>query len=110
MKRFAVSAAMLALALAAGGARPQDVPPAPSEPPAQSSQPAPPGPISSGACEAASLAWLVGHPRSDIPVPVEPTHRRVSCTTCPVTMDYVPDRTDILYDEHTGLITQVKCG
>ena len=70
---------------------------------------APPTPIQSH-CEAASLAYLVGKPRTEIPVPVDPTSRRVSCTTCPVTQDYRPERTDILFDAQTGLITEVKCG
>jgi hypothetical protein len=68
-----------------------------------------PAPIQSR-CEAASLAWLVGKPRTAIPVPVDLSNRRVSCTTCPVTQDYVPERTDILFDAQTGLITAVKCG
>jgi hypothetical protein len=62
------------------------------------------------ACEAASLAYLVGRPRTEIPVPVDPSRRRVSCTTCPVTQDHRPERTDILFDQATGLITAVKCG
>jgi len=62
------------------------------------------------ACEAASLAYLVGRPRTEIPVPVDPSRRRVACTTCPVTQDYRPERTDILFDQATGLITAVKCG
>ena len=70
---------------------------------------APPTPIQSR-CEAASLAYLVGRPRTEIPVPVDPTSRRVSCTTCPVTQDYRPERTDILFDAQSGLITAVKCG
>jgi len=113
MKRMATFGALAALAFAAGGARPQAAAPAsgqavPTAPPSQSA--APPAPVASSTCEAASLAWLVGHPRTDIPVPVEPSHRRVSCTTCPVTMDYLPARTDIIYDEKTDLIVQVKCG
>jgi hypothetical protein len=27
-----------------------------------------------------------------------------------VTQDYQPDRTDILFDAQTGLITEIKCG
>jgi hypothetical protein len=83
------------------------------------SNPPPPGPTATPllapprdptACEASSLAYLVGRPRTEIPVPVDPSRRRVSCTTCPVTQDYRPDRTDILFDQATGLITAVKCG
>jgi hypothetical protein len=105
------------LAVVAGVGRAQTVTPltapAPvSAQPAQTPQPpyiAPPAPIQSR-CEAASLAWLVGKPRTAIPVPVDLSNRRVSCTTCPVTQDYVPERTDILFDAQTGLITAVKCG
>ena len=109
MKRAATFAALAALSLAAGGARPQ--------PAASASPQSPAAPVASqsgaeptSTCEAASLAWLVGHPRSDIPVPVDPSHRRVYCSTCMVTMDYLPDRTDIVFDEKTGIITEVKCG
>ena len=83
-----------------------------TSPPAAAPVPAPlqappGGPM---ACEAASLAYLVGRPRTEIPVPVDPSRRRVSCTTCPVTQDYRPERTDILFDQTTGLIAAVKCG
>ena len=87
--------------------------PAPAPQSAQPIQPAPyvppPAPTQSR-CEAADLAWLVGKPRTAIPVPVDLSNRRVSCTSCPVTQDYVPERTDILFDARTGLITEVKCG
>jgi hypothetical protein len=61
-------------------------------------------------CEAPELAYLIGKPHTQIPVPVDPSRRRVSCTTCPVTEDYRPERTDILFDQTTGLVTAVKCG
>lgn len=88
---------------------------APGPPPPQSwvitASPLPP-PLSANptTCEAPALAYLVGRPRTEIPVPVNPSRRRVSCANCPVTQDYRPDRTDILFDEATGLITAVKCG
>jgi len=101
------------LAVVAGVGRAQTPLTAPAPQSAQPIQPAPyaapPAPIQSH-CEAASLAYLVGKPRTAIPVPVDPTSRRVSCTTCPVTQDYLPERTDILFDAQTGLITAVKCG
>jgi len=91
---------------------------APAPAPAQQVQPPQPPyiapPVSpaptQSRCEAASLTWLVGKPRTAIPVPVDLSNRRVSCTSCPVTQDYVPERTDILFDAQTGLITEVKCG
>ncbi|HEX4199794.1 MAG TPA: hypothetical protein VHZ26_20340 [Caulobacteraceae bacterium] len=105
-----------------GVARTQTVAPltAPAAQPVQPQQPAreppyiaPPvsaAPPIASRCEAASLAYLVGKPRTEIPVPVNPNTRRVSCTTCPVTQDYNPGRTDILFDAASGLITEVKCG
>jgi hypothetical protein len=127
MKRIALVVGLHLIALGAvvavvsGVARPQTpmasepspplTAPAPQIPPPAQSPPfiAPPTPIQSR-CEAADLAYLVGKPRTEIPVPVDPTSRRVSCTACPVTQDYRPERTDILFDAQTGLITEVKCG
>jgi hypothetical protein len=43
-------------------------------------------------------------------VPVYPSLRRVYCSTCLVTQDYLPGRTDIVFDTETGIITAVKCG
>ncbi len=102
-----------------GAARPQTpmatrpVPPLTAQVPQSGLEPAPVAPPPSALqsrCEAAHLAYLVGKPRTAIPVPVDLSNRRVSCTTCPVTQDYQPDRTDILFDAQTGLITEVKCG
>jgi hypothetical protein len=61
-------------------------------------------------CDAASLDYLVGHPRKDIPVAADFSRRRVSCTTCPAADDYRPYRTDILFDLRTGVVTEVTCG
>ena len=61
-------------------------------------------------CDAAQLSWLVGRSRNEIPVPVDPSRRRVACTRCPVTEDYRADRTTIRYDAQSGLVTSVKCG
>jgi hypothetical protein len=77
------------------------------QPPAAATLPAP---TSNQLCDAPSLAYLVGRPRMEIPVPVDPSHRRVACTTCLAPQDYQPDRTDILFDAKTGLVTAVKCG
>jgi hypothetical protein len=122
MKRLAVLVglhvvgAVAVIAVVAGAARPQTpepVPPLTVQVPQSGQQPVPvvpPPPAIQSHCEAPNLAWLVGKPRTAIPVPVDLSNRRVSCTTCPVTQDYQPDRTDILFDEQTGLITAVKCG
>jgi hypothetical protein len=76
---------------------------------------APPPPLSvapppKDACGAVALQYLIGKPRTEIPVPLQPGMRRVACTSCPVTQDFVPYRQTILYDAGTGLITSVKCG
>ena len=78
---------------------------APAPPP-----PPPPPPEPPDYCGAKSLQYLVGQHRTKIPVPVNPSARRVTCTTCPVTMDYSPYRLNILYDQATGIIKEVKCG
>ena len=61
-------------------------------------------------CKAGEMQWLVGKPKTEIPVPVDVVNRRVTCTTCPVTMDYNPNRLNILYEQSTGVIREVKCG
>jgi hypothetical protein len=53
---------------------------------------------------------LVGRSRREIPVPLDPNHQRVACTTCPVTEDFDPRRLNFLFDAQTGLIRQVSCG
>lgn len=69
-----------------------------------------PPPSPPDACGAAGMQWLVGQPRSKIPVPTDPSRRRVACTTCPVTMDYRADRLNIFFDADTGIVKEVKCG
>lgn len=61
-------------------------------------------------CRAAEMQWLIGKPRTDIPVPVEVVNRRVACTTCPITEDYSAYRLNIFFNEESGLIEQVRCG
>ena len=78
---------------------------APAPPP-----PPPPPPEPPDYCGAKSLQYLVGKHRTEIPVPVNPNMRRVTCTTCPVTMDYSPYRLNIFYEQSTGIIKEVKCG
>jgi hypothetical protein len=76
------------------------------EPPARSSPPGPPVDI----CRAGELQWLVGKPRTQIPVPVNVVNRRVTCTTCPITQDFVPGRLNIFFNDQSGLGEQVRCG
>ena len=61
-------------------------------------------------CRAGELQWLVGKPKTDIPVPVDVVNRRVTCTTCPVTEDYSPTRLNIFFNEQTEIVEQVRCG
>jgi len=63
-----------------------------------------------GQCDAPSLTYLIGRPRTEIPVPADLSHRRVACTTCPGGDGYRPDRTNILFNASTGIITAVNCG
>ena len=93
-----------------------------ASPPAPTAEPAPP-PVAGAApaantsvsrptndqCGAADLQYLVGRPETEIPVAVDPTHRRVVCTTCPMTRDYRLDRQTILFNEKTHLVTSVAC-
>ena len=61
-------------------------------------------------CRAGELQWLVGKPRTEIPVPVDVVNRRVACTTCPITEDYSPYRLNIFFSERTDIVEQVRCG
>ncbi|WP_420470982.1 hypothetical protein [Brevundimonas sp. FT23042] len=61
-------------------------------------------------CRASELQYLVGRPKSEIPVPVEVVNRRVACTTCPVTEDFSPYRLNIFFNAETQLVEQVRCG
>lgn len=100
---------LLALALAACAPVQAPVPPPPPIAPAPPPPPPPP-PEPPDYCGAKSLQYLVGKHRTEIPVPINPSMRRVACTTCPVTMDYSPYRLNIFYEQSTGIIKEVKCG
>jgi hypothetical protein len=76
-------------------------PPKPSETPAQ---------VKGDQCHAAQFAYLVGKPKSEVPVAADLSKRRVYCATCAVTMDYSPARLNILFDKDTDVIVAVKCG
>lgn len=41
---------------------------------------------------------------------MNPNLQRVACTTCPVTMDFNPNRLNFFFDAATGIIKEVKCG
>jgi hypothetical protein len=88
---------------------PPAAPPAPQSPAPQSPAPASP-PAEADRCGAGELQWLVGRPKSQIPVPVDPTRRRVVCSTCVMTMDYNPERLTIVFETGSGLVQSVRCG
>lgn len=105
MRAVAVLAAGLLLAACSSAPGPEPEPPAP---PVAETAPAPEP--RGDACGAAELQSLVGRPRSEIPVPVDPARQRVVCTTCPVTQDYSPQRLNFFFDAETGLIREIRCG
>ncbi|HEX7799602.1 MAG TPA: proteinase inhibitor i78, partial [Asticcacaulis sp.] len=59
--------------------------PVPTRPEPQSQTPATPPaalkPMADDQCGAQPLQYLVGRPRTDIPVPLDPSTRRVVCST-----------------------------
>lgn len=110
LKRLLVVAGALVLAACAN----QATEPPPPPPPVVHEAPPPPPPPKPVAwadqCGASGLQYLVGKPKTDIPIPLEPSRRRVVCSTCPMTMDYSPVRQTILFDVNSGIVTEVKCG
>ncbi len=61
-------------------------------------------------CKAEQYQRYIGRNRSELPARPADEVWRVTCTTCPVTMDYSPRRLNILFEESTGVIREVKCG
>lgn len=113
-----ISSALAAMMLA-GSASAQTLPsPAPApQPGAASAVAAPslaatttPAPAGSDTCGATALASLVGQSRSAIPIADDISKRRVVCTTCPRTQDYLPDRLTIFFDAPSGKVTTLQCG
>lgn len=117
--RRSVAIAILALLTACATPRKPVPPLAPAATygPAPSVVAATPGPVSPPTprpapdqCGLDELRSLVGHSRLEIPIPLEPGHRRVLCETCPRTEDIVASRQTVLFDARTGLVTSVSCG
>jgi hypothetical protein len=92
------------------------VAPSEAQPPAQALPSAPRSPIppptarGRDQCGAAELQGLIGRPRTEIPVPLDPQRQRVACTTCPAAEDSDPGRLNFLFDAQTGRIRQIRCG
>ncbi|WP_240811761.1 hypothetical protein [Brevundimonas sp. M20] len=61
-------------------------------------------------CRAGDLQYLVGRPKTEIPVPVDVVNRRVTCTSCAVTEDFSPYRLNIFFNSQTNLVERVRCG
>ena len=61
-------------------------------------------------CEAKRFAYLVGRPKSE--VPVQPPNRtwRVYSTEDAVTEDYSEARLNVMWDARTGVVLAVRCG
>jgi hypothetical protein len=105
--RRALATLGLLLTAACGGA-PELPPPVPLPTP-RPAPPAAPAPAPD-TCGARAHQHLVGRPRTEIPVPVDPSRQRVACTTCPVTLDHSPERLNFFFDAETGLVREVRCG
>jgi hypothetical protein len=63
-----------------------------------------------GQCKADAYRGYIGKNRSEVPAAPVGETRRVVCSTCAVTMDFNPDRVNIVYDTTSNLVTEVKCG
>lgn len=71
--------------------------------------PMPPG-TGPSECRAEQYSRYIGRHRSELPPRPSNEIWRVTCTTCAVTMDYISNRLNILYDQSTGVIREVRCG
>ena len=60
-------------------------------------------------CGAWELQGLIGQHRTAIPVPVQPNRRRVICTTCPRTREFIATRMTIEFDPASERVTSVAC-
>ena len=102
---------VVALGACTEPAKPPPAPPPVAEAPPPPPVVSPPQDLGSkDSCGADPLQYLIGKPRTDIPVPVNPNLRRVVCSSCAVTMDFNAARQTIVYDSQTGLVRSVKCG
>ena len=102
-------ATILSVLVVAGCATSEPQPAPPPAPSPAASPPATPAPVAD-TCGAQEAQGLVGRPRTEIPVPLKPDLQRVACTTCPVTLDFNPNRLNFFFDAQSGIIKEVKCG
>lgn len=61
-------------------------------------------------CRASDYQYLIGRNRSEIPAQPAGATWRVTCNSCPVTMDFNPHRLNITYDDRSGIVDSVRCG
>jgi len=101
-----IAAASLAMLLCACSSGPTEG----SYPSAPTHSPVAAAPVQRDQCGAAEVQNLLGRPRTEIPIPLDPGRQRVACTTCPVTMDYSPERLNFFFDAATGAIKEIRCG
>lgn len=93
-----------------GPAPPPSAPVAPPQVEARLASPPPRAIEAPKACSAAEFQTLIGHPRTEVPVPLDPGRQRVACTTCPAADNVDPGRLNFLFDAQTGLIKEIRCG
>jgi hypothetical protein len=112
MKRFLMAGVVLFLASCSSAPEPAPMPPpaTPTAPPAIALPSKPAAEAEKDQCGLKDAQAFVGKNRTELPAPVDPSRWRVACTTCPVTMEYRPDRLNILFNPDTGVVQQVKCG
>ena len=103
MRIHPLAPAAAALALLAACATP---PPAVVDPPRGPALP----PASDDTCRAATYAGLLGEDYRAVPAAPEGRVFRVVCTTCPMTMDFNPNRVNFMYEQATGRVVQLTCG
>ncbi len=60
-------------------------------------------------CKADQSAGLMGTHVGAVSFPAG-ANVRIVCTTCPTTRDYRPDRLNVLFNEQTGIIEELRCG
>jgi hypothetical protein len=113
--KLALAAGMGLWLTACAAEAPPPAPPAPPPPQIAVAPPSPPPaprppPPAPDQCGARDLQYLVGHSKTEIPIPLQPGMRRVVCTTCPMSQDFVPGRQTVMFDPATGMVTAIKCG
>lgn len=60
-------------------------------------------------CKADQSAELIGTHVGAVTFPQD-ANVRIVCTTCAMTRDYRPDRLNVLFNEQTGVIEELRCG